>query len=115
MTAMSSHHHKNDDWLLEAQSSQRNIVFPDTVRNEARFWRNLREWNTTTKIGLLILGIFVYGLAATLVIALVRENDWRHLSGLVLGMILLWGPAFALLAWATRRALMSARRRNRTH
>ena len=29
------------DWVLDVEARQRNTVFPDTVRNEGRFWRNI--------------------------------------------------------------------------
>ena len=38
-----SDHHKKDDWLRDIKERQRNVVFPDTAQNEARFWRNLYE------------------------------------------------------------------------
>jgi len=28
-------------WLEDVRARQRNVVFPDTVQNEVRFWRNL--------------------------------------------------------------------------
>jgi hypothetical protein len=33
----------NKDWLHDVEMRQRNIVFPDTMKNEARFWRNLMD------------------------------------------------------------------------
>ena len=32
-----------DEWLRDVYARQRNVVFPDTVQNEARFWRNIVE------------------------------------------------------------------------
>jgi hypothetical protein len=34
---------KREEWLRDIEERQRNIVFPDTVNNEARFWRNIIE------------------------------------------------------------------------
>jgi len=50
---MSSHKQRNE-WMNDVERRQRNIVFPDTVANEARFWRNAVEGRLTTlqKIGL---------------------------------------------------------------
>src|SRR5439155_1019781 len=31
---------KREEWLQDIEARQRNVVFPDTVNNEARFWRN---------------------------------------------------------------------------
>ena len=52
-----SKHHKRDEWLQDIEARQRNVVFPDTVQNEARFWRNLgnRGWSASTKAGLYCL------------------------------------------------------------
>jgi hypothetical protein len=33
----------NKEWLHDVEMRQRNIVFPDTMKNEARFWRNLMD------------------------------------------------------------------------
>ena len=32
--------HGKNDWLRDIDSRQRNVVFPDTIQNEGRFWRN---------------------------------------------------------------------------
>jgi hypothetical protein len=47
-------HHKRDEWLQDIEARQRNVVFPDTVQNEARFWRNVgkQPFTTSTKVGL---------------------------------------------------------------
>jgi hypothetical protein len=34
---------KREEWLQDIEARQRNVVFPDTVNNEARFWRNIIE------------------------------------------------------------------------
>jgi len=34
---------KREEWLRDIEKRQRNVVFPDTVNNEARFWRNIIE------------------------------------------------------------------------
>ena len=31
------------EWLQDVEARQRNVVFPDTANNEARFWRNIME------------------------------------------------------------------------
>jgi hypothetical protein len=97
-------HHKRDEWLQDIAARQHNIVFPDTVQNEARFWRNLgkQPWTTLTKIGLLVLGIFVFSLLATFLLVIFQEGKtW----GLVLVILLFWAPIFAAIAWATHRSL----------
>ena len=34
---------QKEEWLRDIDARQRNVVFPDTAQNEARFWRNLIE------------------------------------------------------------------------
>lgn len=96
--------HKRDQWLQDIQARQRNYVFPDTVQNEARFWRNLKDipWSTSTKIGMAILAIFVGGFGVRLLVALIQEH---RVLPLALAMILVWGPIFGGIAWVTKRAL----------
>jgi len=52
-------HTDGDEWLRDVDASQRNIVFPDTANNEARFWRNIingkARLGTTQKIGILLV------------------------------------------------------------
>lgn len=50
--------------------------------------------------GVLALGLV--GLMLSAVFALAHEG---HLFELVIGGLLLWGPIFGAIAWATRRAL----------
>ena len=95
-----------DEWLEDLQNRQRNIVFPDTVQNEARFWRNLGStpWKTPTKLGMVVLAVFVGAWIAVFVVASLRGGfAWK----LALMMLLVWGPIFAAVAWATRRTLKS--------
>ena len=95
---------ERDQWLQDVEARQRNLVFPNTVQNEARFWRNLSKqpFATSTKVGLGILGISVYGfLIAILVAAFQAGVGWR----LAVGMILFCVPLFGAIAWATRRSL----------
>jgi hypothetical protein len=42
MWAMSGHKSR-EEWLQDIAERQRNTVFPDTVQNEARFWRTIFE------------------------------------------------------------------------
>ncbi len=95
---------ERDQWLQDVEARQRNVVFPNTVQNEARFWRNLSKqpFTTSTKVGLGILGLFVYGFLITILVAAFRAGvGWR----LAVGMILFCGPLFGAITWATRRSL----------
>jgi hypothetical protein len=95
---------QRDEWLQDLQARQRNVVFPDTVQNEARFWRNLGKGPSSrlTTVGLAVLAIFVsWFLGAILIATYLAGKTWA----VVLGMLLLWGPIFGAIAWATRRSL----------
>ena len=99
-----ANNHKRDQWLQDIETRQRNIVLPDTVQNETRFWRNLsgRPLSTSSKIGLALLAVLGWGFFARVVVAMIKEGViWAF----VVGMVLLWGPIFGVIAWATRRAL----------
>lgn len=98
--------HKQDRWLQDIEARQRNVVFPETVQNEARFWRNLKDapWTTSTKIGIAILALFVGGWIVAVLVATLQQGVWSALL-LAAGMLLIFGPIFALIAWATRRSL----------
>lgn len=37
---MGTHRQRPDEWLQAINSRQRNVVFPDTLQNETRFWHN---------------------------------------------------------------------------
>ncbi len=56
---------KRDEWLRDVDRNQRNTVFPDTVRNEGRFWRNLYSSKGKLSLaqwtGVVVLVIFFAG------------------------------------------------------
>jgi hypothetical protein len=62
--------HGKDDWLRDIDARQRNLVFPDTVQNEGRFWRNRwsgKESLTFSQwIGILLMLATMVGCLATL-------------------------------------------------
>ncbi|HTC58157.1 MAG TPA: hypothetical protein VK706_17210 [Candidatus Sulfotelmatobacter sp.] len=103
---------KRDQWLQDIDARQRNIVFPNTVENETRFWRNLGTGpsNTTTKLGLAVLAIFVFGLGATILVASYKAGA---MWSLLLALLLFCGPLFGAIAWATRRSLRDIEQRRR--
>jgi hypothetical protein len=95
---------QREEWLSDVEARQRNVVFPDTVQNEARFWRNLGKGpsSTSAKAGLIVLAIFVFVWAAILLVATYTGGVlWEF----VLAMILFCGSIFGAIAWATRRSL----------
>jgi hypothetical protein len=96
--------HTNEPWLTDVRDRQRNLVFPDTARNEGLFWRNVGKlpWKRSTKAGMGLLALSFYAfLGAILISAFNEGTGWR----LLLGMILFCGPLFGGIAFATRRAL----------
>lgn len=112
---MSGRGQKRDRWLEDVDARQRNVVFPDTVQNEGRLWRNLSErpLTTTTKIGFALLALLGWGFFIRMLFAMAEA---RLIWPFVLGMVLLWGPIFGILAWAINRALRNiqeARRKQR--
>ncbi|HXO34043.1 MAG TPA: hypothetical protein VN901_16965 [Candidatus Acidoferrales bacterium] len=101
---MHGKHKQREEWLRDVEARQRNVVFPDTVQNEARFWRNLGKGpsSTSAKAGLVVLAIFVFVSAAMILVATYTGGVlWEF----VLGMILFCGSIFGAIAWATRRSL----------
>jgi hypothetical protein len=96
--------HKRDQWLQDIEARQRNVVFPDTVENDTRFWRNLGKGpsKTSTKLGLAVLAIFVFGWIATILVTTYKAGV---VLWFLLAMLLLCAPIFAVIAWATRKSL----------
>jgi hypothetical protein len=97
-------HQKRDQWLQDIDARQRNVVFPDTVQNEARFWRNLGKGpsSTSARSGLVVLAIFVFVWAAIILVATYKVGVIWEFG---LGMLLFCGSLFGAIAWATRRSL----------
>jgi|SRR5215469_8932457 len=110
---MPKKNHQSKKFLEDVERRQRNIAFPDTTQNEARFWRNIGNptWNATTKIGLGVLAAWVLGIFVVLIAELRNDNYWtEHLAKLVLGFSLVFGPIFGGIAWATHRTLNKIKR-----
>ena len=93
------------------ETGQPNVAFPHKVQNEKRLRRSLGNpaFNTPARIGAAVFIAYFFGIAAVLFATLQFDNAWReHLASIVLGMLLIFGPIFAVIAWATRRSLRSA-------
>jgi hypothetical protein len=69
-------------------------------------------FNAAAKVGQVLVALFVFGLMAFFLVEMVsRDLDGkRELSTLALVMLLLFGPIFAAIVWATRRNLRKAQR-----
>ena len=105
-----------EQWMRDVQDRQRNVVFPETLANETRLWRNILNGNATalTWIGLAVVGINVFGL---LVVFLKMLKNGGGLWVGILEMVLIFGPIFGLIVWATRRNLRkleNSRHKSRT-
>ncbi len=114
-----------EEWMKDARERQRNVVFPDALRNEASGWRRLMTGKQplttvhTIGIGLLFLGmgVVLWGLIS---------EKLRHSAGnsfidrvfggfgdwIVLFAIL--GALFLLLRWRVRRTLRATRHQSST-
>jgi hypothetical protein len=103
--------HEQKQWLADINEAQRNIVFPDTLRNEAKFWQNLgnRPFTTVQKVGLGLLALFVIGQFLFWAAVFRLDDTWKKdLSAITILMFIVFGPIFFAVAWATKRTLQSA-------
>lgn len=67
---------RRDQWLSEVKARQRNIVFPDTVRNEGEFDRNLVNQplrNNWQKLGVVLVALLPLGFIAAMLAGLMSE------------------------------------------
>jgi TRAP-type C4-dicarboxylate transport system permease small subunit len=109
---------RHEEWLRDVTDRQRNIAFPDTAANEARFWRNLfngtRSLTGINFAGIAVLAIAVLAIVFSTFIDPDRGFSWQN----TLGALIRWVLAFALLGgflivfrfareWERRRALES--------
>jgi predicted lysophospholipase L1 biosynthesis ABC-type transport system permease subunit len=98
---------KRNEWMREVELRQRNIVFPDTAANEARFWKNIVS-GKLTKVQ--IIGVIVY-VGAVAALTWVTAKEMISIVGLIfLGGC---GAAFLLLRWRVRKALAGAHKQPR--
>ena len=103
---------KRDEWLRDIDARQRNVLFPDTAQNEARFWRNLYEGKQRVTgfqtVGLTIMVVLVIGLVIAITLSWGhRGSSWGStifsgsldwiLAGSVIGLFLL------LMRWGLRK------------
>jgi hypothetical protein len=115
---------RREEWEQDVIARQRNVVFPDTVQNEGRFWRNLASGKQKLTI-VQAIGIALFSLPLICIFwsdAALRFRfaasgstfdrlapifvDWA----IILGLFVVF---FLLLRWRVRRALLSGRRPDR--
>jgi hypothetical protein len=116
----------HEDRMRDVSARQRNTVFPDTVQNEARFWRNAMAGKHRFTIGQVVgfglifvamMGVFwsaIYwklrgsSAGGSLFDRLIGNfGDWVILFGI-------FGLMFLLLRWRIRRAPNEAEAKHHT-
>jgi len=89
---------KHENWMRDVTERQRNIVFPDTVSNEGRFWRNLllgkEHLNAVQVAGVVILVIWAVALAISLTLGDNPSSSWWHN---IFSALIRWTVALAIL------------------
>lgn len=104
--------HEREKWLQDIHARQRNFVFPDTVQNEGRFFRNLvsnPSPNFGARVGFALLIAYVVGTVLVFVSGILSDADGKQeLLAVVIAMVVFFGPIFAGIAWGTKRALKRA-------
>ena len=105
-----------EQWEQDIQARQRNVVFPDTVQNETRFWRNIigaKQRLTRVQIigiGLLylLIGAILWSDAADRYRSAASGSVWDQLKaafGIWVVLFVAFGILFIILRWRVRRAL----------
>src|SRR5215469_17800047 len=91
----------SERWMEDVRASQRNIVFPDTVQNEASGWRKL----ITSKRPLTLVQIIGLGLLYLAVGAVFWDSLRWNLLGKWAVLLIAFGISFLILRWRVRVAL----------
>jgi hypothetical protein len=108
---------RNDErqWQDDLVRRQRNIVFPDTVENEGRFWRGILRGeirlNTFQKIGAAIVILLALGIWGSVLLTMVVEQNgdrplWARVLnvGVPLALAVVMLLVFmVMIGWQTRR------------
>jgi|SRR5215469_626512 len=109
----------------DIEARQRNIVYPDTLRNEARGWRNLITSKEPLSILQIValLALYLSMLSMLVFFGELALSQYRNTSGtgvsrVVAGfggyviVLVLCGAVFLLLRWRVRKALARAHKRS---
>jgi hypothetical protein len=92
---------QEDEWTRQVELSQRNIVFPDTASNEARFWRNIISSRRRLSTVQVVVIVLVCGVLAApvwdMLKAMTSIVTWLFFGGCA--------ALFLLLRWRVRKAL----------
>ncbi len=121
-------HKGREQWEADIKQRQRNIVFPDTVQNEGRFWHNLasgkQKLTVVQGIGIALLFLPLVGIVWREAVRTFRFGTSGSTSERVVAILArfstsaaisfgLIGAIFLFLRWGVRRALLSGKRPNR--
>ena len=94
--------HEREKWLQDIHARQRNFVFPDTVQNEGRFFRNLlaaQSPNFAARVGFALLAACVVGPVSVFIFGTLSDPDGiQELLAVVIAMIVFFGPIFGRVA-----------------
>ncbi|MCU1301144.1 MAG: hypothetical protein JWQ87_1428 [Candidatus Sulfotelmatobacter sp.] len=115
---------RQEEWEQDVRARQQNLVFPDTIQNEGRFWRNLASGKQKITI-VQVVGIALFFLTVGVIFWSDAVEKFRYAASgstfdRLVPVFLNWGIIlvlfvvfFLLLRWRVRRALLSGRRRDR--
>jgi hypothetical protein len=120
---------RREEWEQDIDARQRNVVFPDTVQNEGRFWRNLasgkQKLTIVQGIGIALIFLWLVGLFWREAVRRFTFETSGPLSDRLVAtlgsfesqaiILALFGVFFLLLRWRVRRALLSGKHPDRPH
>jgi hypothetical protein len=100
---VAKHRHKKEQWEGELTNRQRNIVFPDTVRNgrsvDALLWKGNPHATRVQRIGIAIFAAFYLIIGVLLIYAGSQADSWDLPEGSTadkFGTLLLAAPCIYL-------------------
>ena len=116
-------HKGREEWEADVRARQRNIVFPDTVQNEGRFWRNLtsgkQKLTLVQGIGIALMFLTLGGIFWSEAVRRFTFATSGSLSDRLVATLASFAPQAILLAlfvvfflivrWRVRRALLSGK------
>ncbi|HEY4362002.1 MAG TPA: hypothetical protein VGN17_13580 [Bryobacteraceae bacterium] len=99
--------HDHDQYVADLKARQRNIVFPDTVRNgravDKLLWKGDPDAPLVQRIGMLILGICCGGTGLTFIFYFSQDDGFgRRCFSIMIGLV--------VLAYSARIAFDSTKR-----
>ena len=101
--------HEREKWLEDLEQRQRNIVFPDTRDNGARFWQdilNRKNYTIVQCVGIALMCFIVLGLIFVTFRDPVTGFSWQSIVGgtlIVLAGALFLAIFLMALSWSISR------------